>query len=231
MRTVFFFTLLNLGLFADVQKVPEVVQIDETRYRLGAIEIDSAKRTITFPAEVEQTEVLVEYLLVTAQGKVHESVFITEVDALELNIAMKLLGYKESKELIQILDENHEATGVYFKAKDEQTKRLSRLSISVYWELDGKQYHYHPHQLINVESTASHMPNAPWIYSGSMLNKGKLQASLTGDIIAVYTDRTALINYSGEGREDDTIWLPNKKLLPPLSTPVTITLTQTNKPN
>lgn len=230
MRTLILFFLLSLGLLADSQKMPEVKQIDATRYQLGAIEINSKKRTVTFPAKVEQNEVLLEYLVVTPQGKVHESLFITEIDPLELNIAMKLLGFQESKELIQVLDENYESTGVYFKAKDALVKQLSRLSITVQWDIDGKQVSYHPHQLIHVESTGSNMPEAPWIYSGSELNKGKLQAAITGDIIAIFTDRTALINYSGEGREDDTIWLPNKKIIPPLGTPVTITLTQTNKP-
>lgn len=230
MRTFTIFLLLSLGLLADSQKVPEVKQIDAVRFQLGSIEINSEKRTITFPAKVEQNEVLLEYLLVTPQGKVHESLFSTSINPLELNIAMKLLGYQESKELIPILDKNYESTGVYFKAEDALATQLSRLSISVQWETGGKQVRYHPNQLIHIESTGASMPDAPWIYSGSELNKGKLQAAISGDIIAIFTDRTALINYSGEGREDDTIWLPNKKLIPPLGTPVIVTLTQTNQP-
>lgn len=231
MRTLLFFLLLiHSCVLAEPTPLPEVKKISETFYQLGEVEIDSEKRTITFPATVEQNEVLVEYLLVTEKGKVHESVFKTQIDPLQLNIAMKLLGYQESKELIQVLDENYEPTGHYFKANSEQQRSLSRLSILVHWSSEGKLHSYHPYQLIDVESTGSHMPQSPWIYSGSLLNKGQLQAAITGDIIAIYTDRTSLINYSGEGREDDTIWLPNKKLLPPIGTAVTITLTQTNKP-
>lgn len=215
---------------ASPPAMPAVEQLSDTRYRLGNLEIDSAKRTISFPAKVEQNEVLVEYLLVAAHGKVHESVFLADISASALNIAMKLLHFQESKELIQILDENHASTGEYFTVQDQQRRRMARLGITVDWQDGDTLQSYHPYQLINVESTNSLMPQAPWIYSGSELNKGKLQADNTGDIIAIFTDRSALINYSGEGREDDTIWLPNKQLLPAIGTAVTITLTQTNKP-
>ena len=229
MRALFIMVSLSISALAEPSKMPKVEQINESQFRLGKILIDSKKRTITLPAFVEQNEVLVEYLLVSTQGKVHESVFLTEISPLELNVALKLLGFQESKELIPVLNENYEPTGAYFKSTEKQ-KKSARLSIAVSWEQDSTLVTKAPHELINVESTNTNMPQAPWVYSGSELVDGKFQASATGDIIAIYTDRLALINYSGEGREDDTIWLPKKEHLPPLGTPVTITLTQTNKP-
>jgi hypothetical protein len=230
MRSLILILLLPAVVIAESAKSPAVKQISPTEFQLGKIVIDSDERTISFPAFVEQNEVLLEYLLVSTHGKVHESIFLTEIQALELNIAMKLLGYQASRELIPVLDENYEPTGAYYKASEDQ-KKYSQLSISVSWKKGDKLETYAPHEFITVESTQANMPKSPWIYSGSELIEGKFQASATGDIIAIFTDRLALINYSGEGREDDTIWLPNKQILPPLGTPVTITLTQTNKPN
>lgn len=230
MRTFFVILSLCMTAIAEPVSMPKVEQISETQYQLGKLRIDSAERTITIPAFVEQNEVLLEYLLVSTQGKVHESAFLTEVTPLELNVAMKLLGYIESKELIPVLNENYEPTGAYHQSTEKQ-KKHSRLNISMSWQDGENTVTKSPFELISVESTQADMPVAPWVYSGSELVDGKFQASNTGDIIAIFTDRLALINYSGEGREDDTIWLPKKDVLPPLGTPVTITLTQTNNAN
>ena len=73
------------------------------------------------------------------------------------------------------------------------------------------------------------MEAGSWVYGGSFMNNGQYVADLHKDLFAIFTDRAALGNYAGEGREDDTLWFPNQENMPAKGTPVTISLTQPKK--
>ncbi|MEO1856454.1 MAG: YdjY domain-containing protein [Rubritalea sp.] len=211
-------------------KKPEVKKIGERTYQLGKITFDSSKGEISFPATLEHNEVLIEYLLTAPEGKIHETLFITEISPFNLNVAMKLLGYKESKELLKILDENHTPTDKYHSATEIQKKK-SRFTITASWKVDGKKVSHDVTQLLENAKTQQPMPDSPWIYSGSYMINGNYKPDISGDIIAVFTDRSSIACYSGEGRYDDTLWMPKQSVLPPLGTAVTLTFTQTNPNN
>lgn len=218
------------GVNAEASKKPEIKKVGKSTYKIGTITFDRANGEIHFPATLEQNEVLIEYLLTKTEGKIHEALFITEISPFNLNVAMKLLGYKESKELLQILDENYAATGQFHKSTEEQSKK-SRFSIKASWKADGKEVSHDVTQLLQNTKTHGPMPDSPWIYSGSYMTNGNYQPDITGDIIAVFTDPSSIANYSGKGRDEDTLWLPKQSLLPPLGTAVTITFKQTNPKN
>ena len=74
---------------------PTVEKIDATHYRIGEVTFDQTTREIRIPAEVNMTEGLLEFLLVHKDGKVHESLFKTGINATHLNVAratMNALG-------------------------------------------------------------------------------------------------------------------------------------------
>lgn len=221
------FLLLSVGASAEESPTqptaPEVKNLGGSRHQIGKIVFDSKLKTIEFGAGVEQTEVLVEYLLVNQHGKIHESIFITDILPFNLNVAMKLLGFQESKELLHILDEDHIPTAKLHPATKEQ-KQHSRFSMSFSWELDGKTVTLPAHKLVKRAHTKETLSPDPWVYSGSTVQNGKYKPDLTGDIFAIFTDAGAVANYSGEGHDDDTLWLANRKVLPPYGTPVRITL-------
>lgn len=228
----FFFTVLLVTLpFVSAraetkpQVKPNVESLGDNKYKIGLINFDSKKGEISFPATLEHNEVLIEYLITTSQGKIHEALLVTDILPFNLNVAMKLLGYKESKELLVMLDDDYRPTGKPFIPTKEQ-KKMSRFSISVDWKIDGKSFSHDVTSLLENAKEATPMPASPWIYSGSYIHNGKFKPDLSGDIIAVFTDRSAMACYSGEGREDDTLWTPIRKLLPPLGTEVTITFKQ-----
>lgn len=206
---------------------PTIKNLGGSRHQLGKITFDNKLRTIEFDGTLEQNEILVEYLLVNPHGKIHESVFTSDILPFNLNLAMKLLGFKESKQLLPILDKNHVPTGKFHQATPEQ-KRHSRFTISVSWDVDGKKVTHDAHTLIGKVNTSKTLSPAPWIYSGSYVLAGQFKADLSGDIFAIFTDSGSIANYSGEGRDDDTLWVANKKILPPYGTPVHITLKQIN---
>lgn len=202
----------------------DIKKIDDHTYKIGIITINSKLRSISFPAKVEQNEVLIEFLVVNPKGKIHESIFISEVDAQHLNLAFKLLNYKESNELHRILDSDMRATDK-FHSVAEDIKKQARFTIHASWLENGKKVTSPIFPLIyNIDSKET-LPPAPFIYSGSYLLEGQLKAHINGDIISTFTDNASLASYSGKNREDDTFWSANKQKLPPQGTPVTLTLT------
>lgn len=202
-------------------------KINETTYQLGKIIIDKKKRTISFEAEAEITSELVELAIVTPEGRIHESLFITDARPIHLNIAFKLLGYKENKSLYRVFV-NDIPTDVYQTATEEE-KTKSYFTTTVSWidEKTKKKQSYNINELIKNAETkeAVSKENPKWSYGGSFLHKGVFAAEINEDLIAIYTDRGAVANFAGKGREDDTLWYPVEEKMPAKGTKVTITLT------
>ena len=68
------------------------------------------------------------------------------------------------------------------------------------------------------------MPPGPWLYSGSLITNAGFRAEATGDIIAVFSNPAAMINYPGEARTNDEVWSVSQGKLPPKDSPVRITI-------
>ena len=66
---------------------PSVKKLDENRYQVGQVTFDKKTREIRFPAKVNMTEGLLEFLVVHQKGKLHESLFATETSPTDINLA------------------------------------------------------------------------------------------------------------------------------------------------
>jgi hypothetical protein len=54
------------------------------------------------------------------------------------------------------------------------------------------------------------------------VGEGSFAAQRDGSIVSVILDPAALINNPRPGRENDDLWIPNEKLLPPPDTSLTV---------
>ena len=59
---------------------------------LGLVRLDKQSGSVTIPAFVNLKEGVIEYFLVTSEGKTHESVLRTDAEPLHIHVAMLLLG-------------------------------------------------------------------------------------------------------------------------------------------
>ena len=202
---------------------PAFQNIDENTVGIGKIRIDKKTHEITFPATLGNPENIIEYLLVNEQGKIHETMMVSAIRPLHLKLALILTKYKASKHLFRVLDEEY-IPQEHFHDEPADVIRDSKLDIFVEWEADGKKHSHHVNELIYNTKTKKHAKIQPYIFCGSYLLEGKLKAEIAGDMIAVFTDRGALANFSNEGREDDTIWFPNKKLMPKEGTKLNVVI-------
>lgn len=201
----------------------EVRKIDEDQHIVGGVTLRKSTREISFDARVNQTGGLIEFLLVTENGKVHEALFSCAISPTDLNVAFKLLGYPSSPELFEIVAADHRPTGKYPDVPEE-VRNGARLVISASWQADGTGKTCTVNELVKNSATGGVMPPGPWLYTGSLITQAGFRAEATGDIIAVFSNPTAMINYPGDARTNDEVWSVNPGAMPAKGTPVRITI-------
>ncbi|MEP4076505.1 YdjY domain-containing protein [Haloferula sp.] len=206
---------------------PAITRLDDGNMKIGEITFDPKTRAIRFPAEVNMTEGLLEFVVVHRDGKVHESLLLTEISATNLNIAIKLLNYKASRELYLRLEEDGSLSSEFEDATTDE-KEGSRIQIGLEWQQDGETKSSTLNDWISHASTETPMSSEPWVYGGSFVVDGKFVAEGSGDIIAIFLSNAAIINYSGKDNQDDEVWLPHAKRVPKVGTPVTVVLSPFN---
>lgn len=210
---------------------PSVKKLDATRYQIGEVLFDQKTREIRFPTQVNMTEGLLEFLVVHQNGKVHESLLSTDVSPTQLNLAFSLLRYSPSKELYPLPNATGGTSDKYPEVP-ASVKAAARVTIEVEWSDGGKIRRVPVNEWIQHAVKTTAMPAGPWIYGGSDFHEGKFVAETAGDIVAIFLSMAALVNYPGEDYEDDTVWTPFPKRVPPEGTKVTVIIApyQTTKP-
>jgi hypothetical protein len=182
----------------------------------NGIHIDKASRSVTFPAEINLTSGLLEYLLVNKKGKTHESLLSTAIEPYDLQVAMLLLGIKPAAPSHS--QPPGQITREYLSTAPELAG--DKISITLTWP--GHQVA--AEDLIwNLDKNAVMTPG-PWTYNGSEIYDGKFLAQIDGSMAALVRDSGALMNNPRPGNDDDQIWEPYTKEVPPVGTAVDVTL-------
>lgn len=202
---------------------PSVTKLEDGRMKVGEVTFDPETRAVEFPARINMTEGLLEFLVVHQNGKVHESLFVTDISATDLNIALKLLRYKASRELYLKLNKDGSLSSVFEEASDEE-KRESRLSIFVREGEGEDAKETNVCDWIHHAVTEKPMPREPWVYGGSFFYEGKFVAETSGDIIAIFLSNAALGNYAGKDNQDDNVWLVRPRVVPAEGTSVKLVI-------
>jgi hypothetical protein len=186
-------------------------RISEDVFTLGLVRLDKRKKTISFPAKVNMAEGTVEYALVHSTGKVHESVLKTDADPLQIHLASLLLGTTSAP--IQ-----------RFRADLPQELQGPRINIWAGWLGKSGEIRVPLENLVSNTVTQARMTPGAWAYNGSRVVDGTFLAHRDGSIVSVITDPDSLVNNPRPGRENDEIWRSNAGLVPPVGTPVEVTI-------
>ena len=72
------------------------------------------------------------------------------------------------------------------------------------------------------------MDRNAWIFSGSVIGEEGLIADIEHNLVATYRDPAAILNNALPTGLDDTVYKVNERLVPPVGTPVTMTITPRN---
>jgi hypothetical protein len=189
----------------------------------NGITVDKAAHSVTFPAEINQTAGLLEYFLVNRKGKTHESLLSTAIEPYDLQVAMLLLGIKPAAA------SNSQPPGQITREYLSTAPQLTggKVSITISWP----GHRIAAENLIwNLEKNAVMTPG-PWTYNGSEMYDGKFLAQIDGSITALVRDSAALMNNPRPGNDDDQIWEPYTKDVPPKGTAVDVTVKLMDNPS
>ena len=210
---------------AETSTNASIKDLGEGRLQIGSVTVDSKQKSLTFPALVNMTTGLVEYLVVTTGGKVHESLLRTDAEPFHLHTAMLLLGLKQST--------NAETTA-FFDAKKQIPGAAISIDVTIPFPDAGK----YPIQnfVAYAESkrpvTIEDIPR--WIYNGSRFAEALRKsddsrseriflAQKEGSIVSLIADPAALVNNPRPDRENDELWTLHTPKIPPVGTPVQVT--------
>jgi len=201
---------------------PVMREVSPGIYEIGKIHLDQKARTVRFPGVLNMKDGNLEYLLVTDQGNVHESLLVSDIQPNDLHFAMLLLGAKGSGDKGPGEIPPSQIDAKYLKAAPPM--KGDRINITVEWKA-GDAVKSAPVEDWIVNTTRKKpMERGPWIYNGSMFNEGRFLAQLEGAFAALVTYPAALINNPRPGHDDDSIWMVNEKAVPAVKTPVDITI-------
>ena len=189
-------------------------QTGSNTFRIGRVEFDKVERTVSIPARVRVRNQVVEYALVTEQGKAYESLFTTDARPMDIHLAFLLLGTG----VAELTNDS---------AKPISVPQTNAVKIEVTWESNGQPARFALADLICLTSghpdpTAPSMRLEKWFYNGSLFDRAGFAAQREGSIVSLIRDPVALINNPGADRSNDDIHFPNTRLLPPEGTEVRV---------
>jgi len=180
-------------------------------FGLGLVRFSQRERIVTFPAFVNMKEQSLEYLVVTSTGKTHESLLRTDARPQDIHLALLLLGAKGAGTNALPQDPTQSLPG-------------DKVTIEISWKEDGVEQRRPAEEFVRPAKSSAPMSPGPWIYNGSRLREDGFAAELDGSIVSLITDADALVNNPRPGREDDDFWKPRAERLPPLNSPVNVSI-------
>lgn len=205
------FLAIGLAAVGGVEKTnhPAIKQIAPGRFQIGRVTLDKQSRSVSFPAIVNMTEAIVEYVVVTREGKVHESLLRTDAAPKDIHVAMLLL----------------DAKGAGTNAVPEDPLKPipgDPVIIEVSWKNKRGERRVRVEELIWNTQLKTNLSKGVWIYNGSRIENGAFMADLEGSIVSLITDPFALVNNPRPGRDNDDLCEVNSKAVPPLDTAVEV---------
>ncbi len=224
------FAMLALSLDLSAAEAPTpgppMREVSPGVFEIGPLRLEQEARTVTLPATVNKAgkDVVLEYLLVNEHGQTHESLLLTTIDPRDLHFAMLLLGAKGGGQ-----DLKPDALGGG-KIDDEFLKQApklegDRIRITAKWKSASGEEMSAPIEdwIVNLQ-TKKPMTRGVWLYTGSSFLNGTFRAQQEGCFGALVTYPPALINNPREGRTDDDNWAVNASAVPPVDTPLQLTI-------
>ena len=191
-----------------------VEKLGNNRFQLGEIIIDKDHDSLRFPAEVNMNEGLLELLLCTPYGKTHESLFVTEIDATYLNLALIMIGCKPAT-----IRPKHQGDDVI------PDGTLVIIEVS-YIDEDDEEKTIRAEDWIYNKKTDEAMQHTNWVYTGSYFAENEYMAKLTGTYIVTFHDPNAIIDLPLKEAADDTVFWVNADAAKKKGYPVELIITR-----
>ncbi|MBL9146157.1 MAG: hypothetical protein JNM99_20920 [Verrucomicrobiaceae bacterium] len=199
---------------------PVVRQVSPGVYEVGKVRLDQKAMSISFAGTLNMKRGLLEYLVVHSKGSVHESLLVTEVEATDIHVAMLLLGAKGGAVVAEAPPAQLDAR--YFRTAPKLMG--DAVLIRVKWKEKDVEKSASIEDWLFRESVKQPVEHGAWTYNGSMVHEGRFLAQTEGNLVALVTSPSALINNPRQGHDNDHLWNVNGDTTPGIGTPVEIVI-------
>lgn len=169
-------------------EAPEMEQLGDERYRIGAIIVDKKAGSFTVPGKILHLKDALEYLAVSSGGmKDYESLLELTTSPREFNLACILIGLDDKKSI---------KPRYQF---DERKPDGQSVAIAISWEQDGKTVTLSGANAMTAGEDT--FDDDSWVYIGSEFgNYGKeFMADAGGTLIGFVHDPYSIIDHRNGG--------------------------------
>lgn len=209
-----------------------VVNLGDNWFELGTIRFNRATAEIVFPAEVNQHEDILEYLIVHEQGKTHEALLNTPISAAHLQAIMLLLRYPMSRDELEALlnrpsPDPLAEPWIPPSPTDEELAAFKASQVEFFIRTRDAD-----------EGESKEVPMFDWVvykgehrdsdllmvFNGSAEFPAGFSAEMSGSIAANFFDRGAMFNLVHPDSWDDTVWFPKADIMPEIGSKVEVVI-------
>jgi len=190
--------------------IPGILQVGDDLFKLGKVDLDLNKKTVTIYGKVNMSAGVIELLACTKYGKVHESVLTMDVEPIHLQTALILLGLEFGG-------------GLRYQG-DPLTPKGDRVQIWIEWTAGGEVKRHRAEDLVYNRVKQAAMEHTDWVFSGSRMKNGVFISQGTGTLITTYHDPDTILDNPLPEGGDDTVYIANSQIVPPKGTEVKMTI-------
>jgi len=202
-------TALTLPIFSQTVTNNPVKQIAPDLFEVGLVRLDSKNKTVTVPAIVNMNEGQIEYLLVSTDGKLHESLLKTKAEPYHVQVAMLLLNSKPTQ------------ADSYYKDAENPIPGEPVL-IKLKWKTDSGEKTVAAEELIFNIIRKKTLIKGNWNFNGSRIIEGTFIAQRDRSIIAIKPDIDAIFNNPVSCKENENDWIVNTNFSLSVGMPVDV---------
>jgi len=197
------------NLYCQTETEPQanlLKKVNDQVYLLGDIEINLEQGFVAFPCSVNMSEGLLEVLLCRPEGKVHESLLVTNVSPLEFQTAMMLAGFDPVNEL----PVNSADVDSLSPFKSIETPGDS-VQLYIETEHSGKKEKKPAEFFIRDERTKLPLNQGTWIFKGAVTHQtDHVIVDNNVTMISTYLDPIALMELNSSSKFNDELFYVNE---------------------
>jgi len=178
--------------------------------QVGKLHLHRRERCISFPAEFVENVSVLEAVIATPEGRLHEALLAADVSPLQLQAMLYLLGL-----------ENGARIG------NKSVRQGDLVDLDVEWTNAAGVKEREPIESWIIDSRAkAPMQRTGWVFVGSGIKDGQFLADAEGNICINYSVGSTILDTPDPAGADDTIFeLNDKKKRPPKTANLRIMLT------
>lgn len=172
---------------------PEVRALPNGDIVLGKVRLHREKGCLSFPAKVELDSGVLEVVIATPEGRIHETLLVTDALPLHLQTMLYLLGAKNGPRL-----------------PDKHGRQGDLIDIDVQWtNAKGDKVREPLENWIRNTETKSPMQRIGWVFTGSNFSDGQLVADIEGNLVVCYSVGATVLDIPSTKGDDDIFFVAN----------------------